>query len=406
MKILFITMESPLDADRGARLRDRELIRRVAAHHDVALLPVLAQGQRLGDDPELTARCDVLGSVTVDQRLQAGLARLAKHVIRRRPLASLLYVNDGLLERVRAVTSDGEWDIVQVEHSLLAPCIDAIRGRSGSVLSLHNVGWNQYRSMADGTLGRCRRVALRLKAWLRGRLELAYIPRFDRVVVVSELERQLLLRRLPTVCPTVVRNGVDLRARHPLAEACSRNTLLFVGHLGYPPNADAVAGFCSLVLPVLRSRVADLELLIVGPEPPARVRRLADDAVRVIGRVEVLEPWYRRARAVIIPLHAGGGTRLKAIEAMAYGRCVVSTPVGVEGLAVRDGHEVVIAEPLAAFADRVADVLNDRGLRRAIAARGRRYVEREHSWDDSANSLLGLYEVLATSRLGATPQTG
>jgi glycosyltransferase involved in cell wall biosynthesis len=402
VRILFVTMESPLDPDRGARVRDHELIRRVAEHHEVMLLPVLARGQSVGDDRALASRCEVLSPVTVDDRPHAATARAAGSIRQRRPLASLPYVNDLLLNRLRRVVELKAPDLVQIEHSFLAPCLDVLPAGSHRVLSLHNVGLNQYASMARAASTPGGRAALRAKAWLCGRLERSYLPRFDRVIVVSELERRILPPELPPGRVAVVPNGVDLQRLQPLPEPDQRHTLLFVGNLAYPPNVAAVLEFAKTALPILRRRLGGVELTVVGPEPPAAVRRLASGAVSVVGRVADVEPSYAGSRVVIVPLRAGGGTRLKVLEAMAYGRCVISTATGVEGLAVEDRCEVLLAPPGRAFADRVEEALRNDELRRDVARRGRALVEREHSWDVSAAKLLDVYEQLRSPALSGT----
>jgi glycosyltransferase involved in cell wall biosynthesis len=394
VRILFLTYGAPGTPDRGASVRDRELILRVAKRHHVSVLPVLKSAQHESTDGALNANCEVLPPVVVDERRVAVARRAARHVWCRRPLAALPWITDELLQRVSGAIGDRDFDIVQIEHSLLAPCLEAVPRRCHGVLSLHNVGTFQYRSMGLVAGSAHERALFSLKAWLLLRLESSYAPRFDGVVVVSEDERQLLGRISPGATATVVPNGVDLAAHSPLADDGHPGTLLFVGNLEYPPNAEAVVEFCTTTLPHLRARIPEARLLVVGPGAPTSVRALASEGVEVLGRVDRLEEYYRRAQVVVVPLRAGGGTRLKALEAMAFGRCVVSTPFGVKGLHVTDGREILLAEPGAPFARRVEQALCSAELRATIGKRGRRLVEREHNWDACADRLLGLYAAL------------
>lgn len=400
MRILFLTYGAPGTPDRGASVRDRELILRVAKRHDVSVLPVLKSAQREPPDGALNVSCEVLPAVVVDERRVAVARRAARHVWCRRPLAALPWITDELLQRVSGATRDRDFDIVQIEHSLLAPCLEAVSRRCHSVLSLHNVGTFQYRSMGLTAGSAHERALLNLKAWLLRQLESSYAPRFDGVVVVSEDERQLLGRISPGVPATVVPNGVDLAAQRALADDGQPGTLLFVGNLEYAPNAEAVVEFCTTTLRTLRARIPEARLLVVGPGAPASVRALAGEGVEVLGRVDRLEECYRCAQIVVVPLRAGGGTRLKALEAMAFGRCVVSTPFGVKGLQVTDGREVLLAEPGAPFARRVEQALCSAELRSTVGKRGRQFVEREHSWDTCADRLLGLYAALDARSTG------
>jgi glycosyltransferase involved in cell wall biosynthesis len=399
VRILFVTLGSPLTPDRGPQIRDHELIRRVARHHEVGVLPVLWPGQQLGSCAELERSCELLEPV----RLGAGSGRgrrLLEHLRRGLPLATLGFLEGELLERLHAAARARPYEIVQLEHSFLAPCLAAIPGRTRTVLSLHNLGHQQYHSMARASRAGPGRALLSARSVLLGRMERSYLPRFDGVVVVSQVERDRLRRLPPTLPVAVVPNGIDAARRQPLAGDGEPGTLLFVGNLAYAPNADAVIDFCRRALPLLVERVPGVRLLIVGDRPPAAVRRLAGAHVEVVGLVEDVASCYQRARLAIVPLRAGGGTRYKVLEAMALGRCVVSTPFGVEGIEVADGREVLLAAPGAPFARRVEQALGDPVLRHGLIERGRAFVEREHDWGRSAARLLALYEQLGRTGTG------
>src|SRR4030095_11935398 len=104
-------------------------------------------------------------------------------------------------------------------------------------------------------------------------------------------------------------------------------------------------------LPLLRQRIPDVTLWMVGRDPPPRLRALAASAtnVPVTGWVEDIRPYLARAAVCIVPLRVGSGTRLKIFEAMAMGKAVVSTTIGAEGLPVTPGHDIVIADEPAEF---------------------------------------------------------
>jgi glycosyltransferase involved in cell wall biosynthesis/GT2 family glycosyltransferase len=394
LRVLFLTLGSPLSPDRGPQIRDHELIMRVAARHEVTVLPVLEPGQALGSDPKLGDRCEVLAPAIIDGSAAPSARRAVRHLWRGRPLASLPYIDGALVARLASIAGSGRFDLVQLEHSFLAPCADVLPGSCRKVLSLHNIGHCQYLSIARATCSPSTRAILRAKAHFIRSLERAYIPRFDGVVVVSEADRQRLAQLGPAPPVAVVRNGVDLERLQPIAGDGIPGMLLFVGNLAYAPNADAVVEFCRTMLPALRERIPGVRLLVVGDRPPPRVLELADGSVEIVGCVEDLRPWYERSQAAVVPLRAGGGTRLKVLEAMALGRCVISTPAGAEGIELAHGDEALIAEPGSEFVDQVEDALSDPALRDRVTRRARAFVEREHGWEAAAASLLELYERL------------
>jgi glycosyltransferase involved in cell wall biosynthesis len=237
------------------------------------------------------------------------------------------------------------------------------------------------------------RALLGLKAGLVERFETRLARRFDRVIAVSERERALLLAADPALWVAVVENGVDASALTPLAEEPSSRELLFVGNLAYRPNADAVRWLAEAILPRVRADLPEARLRVVGRGASRGLQRLAEaHGVAFEGEVSDVRPHYRRALLAVVPLRAGGGTRLKVLEAMALGRPVVSTAIGCEGLPARDGEHVLLADSPEAFAAAVIRLAGDEALRARLRAAARRLVEERFDWDVQARVLLRVYD--------------
>jgi glycosyltransferase involved in cell wall biosynthesis len=169
-------------------------------------------------------------------------------------------------------------------------------------------------------------------------------------------------------------------------------TLLFVGLMSYFPNADAVDFFLDAIFPMIVRRLPGVQFLIVGAAPSHRLRSRAAHNVSIVGRVPSVAPYFARITAFVVPLRAGGGTRVKVLEAMAHGVPVVSTTMGCEGLEVRDGESVLLADTPRAFADAVIRLSTDRALAIRIAAGGRALVRSTYDWHrigDAVHTILG-----------------
>jgi glycosyltransferase involved in cell wall biosynthesis len=190
-------------------------------------------------------------------------------------------------------------------------------------------------------------------------------------------------------------NGVDTQAYQMLPESSGDPALLFVGNMGYRPNIDAMTYFCREVLPRIRWAIPNVELWIVGINADAEVQRLAGDGVHVTGRVEDVTPYYERCAACVVPLRAGSGTRLKIVEAMAFGRPVVSSGIGCDGLDVVDEEHLLIADDPELFAEQSIRVLTDRGLRQALTHNARCLVVNRYDWEVVAEELLQIYRQVA-----------
>lgn len=192
--------------------------------------------------------------------------------------------------------------------------------------------------------------------------------RFDRVYVCSALDRQKLVPRSRAevrVLPNAVRIPVAVPAkpRGPVFQ------FLFVGNLGYYPNDDGVRHLSAEILPRIRELAGpEFVLNIVGMGASESLRRAVDvPQVRFVGRVADLDPWYAEADAVVAPLRAGGGTRIKILEAFSYRRPVVATSIAIEGIEALAGEHVLIGDTPAAFAAQCAQLILSVELRDRLA---------------------------------------
>jgi sugar transferase (PEP-CTERM/EpsH1 system associated) len=397
MNVLWLTFGLPYPADAGARIRDFHLIREAARTSAIHLFSLIPPGSPT-DVGQLGDFCKSIETFALPRLLTgAQLLNFIRSGLARRPIAAFPFHYAAAVNRLQDIIAREKIDIFQVEHSLLAPYLDAVprQGTCRTVLSLHNVCFEQYRQMARLDLGCAARALYRLKAFAMSNAERHYIPRFDCCVVVSTAERELLQRALPEVRAVVIENGVDCALLQPLPECPSGSELLFAGVMGYPPNADGAKFFARSILPKIRALVPDAKLSLVGHAPPARVKALGrEPGIEVTGCVNDILPYYRLAKVIVVPLRAGGGTRLKILEAMALGRAVVTTRVGCAGLDVCHGVHLLIADDPQQFADCVVQLLGDDGLRAELAANAHRLVERRYDWPTIGNRLASAYRNL------------
>ena len=193
----------------------------------------------------------------------------------------------------------------------------------------------------------------------------------------------------------VAPNAVDLDYFRPAPGDGEPDTVVFNGTLAYRPNAEAVQHLVDEIWPRVRARRPTARLMIVGDVGPADRRRLRAPGVALTGEVPDVRPYLRSAAVAAVPVRIGGGTRLKVIEALAMGKATVSTTLGCEGLTVRGGEHLMIADDAASFADRVLELLDDRDRRAAIGRAARALVERDYSWELVGQRLEALYARLA-----------
>jgi glycosyltransferase involved in cell wall biosynthesis len=157
--------------------------------------------------------------------------------------------------------------------------------------------------------------------------------------------------------------------------------MLSMATMYWPPNIDGVLGFAREVLPLIRHDEPDAPFYIVGARPPDEVRALMIDAtIEVTGYVDDPMPYLESSALMVVPLRAGGGMRVKILEALARGIPVVSTTIGAEGIDVTPGEHLLIADEPADFAAAVVRLLRDRVFADQLAANGHRHAIGRYDW--------------------------
>jgi glycosyltransferase involved in cell wall biosynthesis len=248
-------------------------------------------------------------------------------------------------------------------------------------IDFHNLDSEIWRRTGEGSEGGAAAWFARLQAPRVRRLESALARRAAGLSCVSRRDAEALRAIGAAAEPMVVANGVDLSRYRMRADSPEHEVVFFVGDLSWPPNADAVRWLREKVWPELKRARPAARVEILGRDAPADVLGFAAPDWTLLGGGADTRPHWARAAVAVVPLVAGGGTRLKILEAAASGVPVVSTPIGAEGLEFAPGTEILLREDAAGFAQAVAGLLADRAAarRQAVAARAR--VEALYDWE-------------------------
>jgi glycosyltransferase involved in cell wall biosynthesis len=285
------------------------------------------------------------------------------------------------------------------------PCLRCRRELGGAVVLVeHNVEYQRLAEQGSGLSAGGHR-------YLRA-LELDVCRTVDAVVTVSDRDRALLLADgIPPEQVHTIPHGVDLSAydharsltlRSKLGVDERTRILVYHGIYSYEPNLQAMQLMADRILPALLAHGVPVKLLALGREPPARS---PDPDIIFTGSVESVAPWLLAADLAVVPLTSGGGTRMKVLDYFAARLPVVSTSKGVEGIPVRDGEEFVLADEPERFAAAIARLLDRPEEARALAARGRAFVERL-DWLAVARQHAALLESLEPQPPPGEPASG
>jgi glycosyltransferase involved in cell wall biosynthesis len=389
--VLLPDVPSPLDA--GAKIRNRGLLRLLAADHEVDAIA-------FGDPdcgPELAKlvrRCAVVPVPAARSAITraVGMARTGLPDVAHRR------VSRAFRDKLRCFVRDGHYDAVQAEGIEMAGYLWDVPTRQ-RVYDAHNAEFLLQRRFATSAASVWARLYSRVQ-WRRlERFEGAVVSSSRLTLAVSHHDaNQLRALAGKEANVQVVRNGIDTTAyRFGAPRSDQPPNVLFLGKLDFRPNAEALEWFVDEVLPSVVGAVPQARLFAVGASPPAWLVRVGqhDDRVAVTGYVADERPYLDRCAALILPLRTGGGSRLKALIALASGVPIVSTRVGMEGLEVEPGVHYLAAESPSDWVRELRRLLGDAALRQRLAHAGRQLVEQQYDWSAIRAEVRAAYEWLS-----------
>ncbi len=230
-------------------------------------------------------------------------------------------------------------------------------------------------------------AAARRKAAQTRKSELGLVRDSDTTWVVSTVEQELLHELVPGADVRVVSN-IHGASDAPAGREGRRN-LVFVGSYRHPPNVDAARWMVQDILPRVRERLPDLELQLVGADAPPEILALANwPGVRYLGHVPDLDPILDASLASVAPLRFGAGIKGKVNQSLARGLPVVATTCAVEGMFLRDGDDVLVADDADAFADAIIRLASEPDLWKRLQSAGLENTRRHFSRDAARAVLL------------------
>ena len=391
MKILFLSPTVPFPLTDGGRIRVFNLLKQIAQKSDVTLLaletqPTDAEGvsqlQQLGIQVHLVPNAPTLPRLS--------FRTLANAFFKRQPITVARYDLPAYRQKFKELIATDTFDLIHYEMFHTAQ----FRTETDlpSVLSQQNVDSAIWRRLCSETINPFYKFAYWTQQLAFQRYERVLSPKFDAVTCTSDIDAAVFQRHCAENVIEIIPNGVDVAHYQPDFSAEAPAHLIYIGSMDWYPNEDAVAFFADEVLPRIQESVPDVKFSIVGGNPSARVQKLAEkEGIVVTGRVPEIKPYFAEATVFVVPLRIGSGTRLKILEALAMGKAIVSTSVGAEGLDLKDGEEIFIADEPKVFAEAVTRLLKDPSLRRRIGESGRARVEQDYDWRSISEKLHQLY---------------
>ena len=407
MRILWLGHNLAYPPKGGPLQRNYNLLREAAKHHEVHALVFDQPASRPpGVTPQDCVEALLKFCASVDwvplSKDSLGIGRYGRAIgalMTGEPYEFRWLRSKEMVRRLQRLAGRLRFDVIHVDTLGLAPYAPLVP-HAGTVLNHHDIesALVQRRALSEG------RVVWR-KFWSHEAAHLLtaerrWCPSFHVNMVVSDDEGQLLKPSCGESKICVVPNGVDVEYFTPRPDP-GGNRLLFCGRLDQLANKGAITYFFNSIWPVLSVRVKNLEIDVVGKNPPAWLLELSqrDSRVHVPGFVDDVRPYFHKATIFVCPITDGGGTRLKILDALAMGMPVVSTTFAASGLALHDWQHLLMADTSEDFIQRTLRLLSDKALRQSLAQGALDVVTRTYSWETIGHSLVRAYGEAATRKV-------
>ena len=408
MRILFLTQIVPFPPDAGPKVKTWHVLRSLAGQgHHVTLISFV-RPEEVSHLSALKEICEAVHTVPIRRSRFADVGYMVRSYLTGRPF---LIERDDLRpmqEMVNRLIQEGDFNFIHADQLTMVQF--ALRAASAFadkqpkvIFDAHNAVWSIVERMQENARWFLKPV-LGIEARRVKRYEGELLKTVDHVLAVTDVDRAGLEKALEfagvsrddRVAPiTIVPIAVDTQQLQPIRRKMGSKNIVTLGTLHYPPNADGIRWFFNEVFPLVRQRVPDATLTIIGKNPPKDFLELTagnPETIKVTGYVPDLIPYLQESALMVVPVRAGGGMRVRILEAFAYGMPVVTTTIGLEGIHATLGKDVIVADSAVDFADSVSNLLENVSQQSELAVHGRKLAENKYDWQVVLDAMRPVYE--------------
>lgn len=412
MRILFLTQILPFPPDAGPKVKTWHVLRYLAQMGHQVILASFTRPEDEAFLPQVKELIQDIYPVPIRRSRIRDMGYFLRSVVTGRPFLVERDDQEDMRAVVRDIIANQKIDLIHADQLTMAQFGLPYKASGSSrrprlVFDAHNAVWTIMQRMVANVPWYIK-PAVKLEAWKVKRYEGVLLQKCDHILAVTDIDQASLLqawkewRRLqssdqvarPPAGITVIPIAVDTELIQPVFQVGQSKNIFTMGTLHYPPNADGIRWFVKEVFPLIRSQDPSVTLTIAGRNPPSDFSSFSQDsggAIQVTGYVPELAPYMRQAGAVVVPVRAGSGMRVRILESFAYGMPVVTTSIGLEGIDARSGEEVLVADAPAAFAAAVLNVLQNQQLQSRLSANARSLVVAKYDWMSALRQMDPIY---------------
>jgi glycosyltransferase involved in cell wall biosynthesis len=399
MKVLLLTQVLPYPPDSGPKVKTWNVLKYLAQRHEVTLVSFV-RGDQSAEVSHLKQFCRAVLTVPITRGAWRDGWFMIRSLVTRQPFLMVRDDRAAMQRLIEQVTAQTRFDIIHVDQLNMAQYAERVNG-VGRILDAHNALWLLYKrlweTMSPGP-----------KKWLLGRdwrllrqYEGEICRRFEGLLTVSEEDKAALGEAADrSLNATVIPIAVDTDEILKVSRCAEADHILHIGTMFWPPNIDGILWFLRDIFPLIQVRRPEITFDVVGARPPPEIMAYggSGSGVNVAGYVVDPTPYYEATGVMVVPLRAGGGMRVKILNALAQGLPIVSTTLGCEGIAVEPGRHLLVADTPEDFARATLRLLEDTELANELGHNGRQLVQSTYDFRVACQPLETLYRQAISPR--------
>ena len=392
MNILWLTLEPLWPVDTAGKIGVYKRLENVCKKHSVYLF--YFTDSESSTEKELNTICkSVKGFPRVKSKIQ--LLKNYLHL----PYTVSTRVSNELIDEIDRCIIENHIDIINIDFPQM--CYSLLKCKNLTnvkiVLNQHNIEWQRFEEISKSeSISLIRKLISRVESCrLKKYEELVYEKiNFDGMTFVTQDDIDIFKQWI-TVHPyqlQLVPGGAEVQFMSKINKTSHK--IIFVGVMSNELNPEGALWFINKVWPKIKKVVPDVNFYIVGKDPIEKLKSISEPDIHVTGYVEDLKKYYETADFVVIPVQHGGGVKLKLLEAVGYGKLVVSTSVGARGTLFQNGVDIIIEDNPESFADYCIDILNNYENYRVLEENAKKLFQDEYTWEGISAKYIEFLEAI------------
>ncbi len=390
------------------------MLRYLAREHDITLVSFIRTDDRPEDLEHLREYCKQVHTIPLRRNHLKDVLALIESFITGRPAVIIRDRVARMRRLLEELVLNGRYDVIHADQTSMAEYALFAQSQANKIqlpkilLDEHNALHHVVQRQAEYETGYSRWLYYR-EARLLANYERKLLRYFDHILTVTEEDKETLLKLFPddegsliAQRMSVVPICIDTESAAVEIQAGERPQIVHLGTMFWPPNVEAVQWFAKEVLPLVIEQVPHVRFVIAGKDPPPSIKNLAGhkseygDRVDVLGFVREPDKLIAASQVFVVPIQAGGGMRVKILDAWSWGIPVVSTSIGAEGIRIIPGKNILIADDRNEFSELVVKALLDKELAAKLVSEGRGWVNKHYNWRSTYKAVDEVYRQLVS----------